>query len=76
MTESTMPPGFPTSTTRNDRPCALCKHFDERLLPSNVAYCWRFCVWRGVDEVVVDCPGAERADGKVSPFVINFGPQT
>lgn len=71
MTETTLPPGLPT--TPNDRPCALCKHFDEKVLASGVAYCWRFCIWRPADGVVVDCSGAERADGKESPFVIHFG---
>lgn len=71
MTETTLPPGLPTAP--NTRPCALCKHFDEKILSSGVAYCHRFMIWRGADEVVVNCSGAERADGEESRYVIHFG---
>ncbi len=68
-----LPPGHPTAP--NDRPCALCKHLDERILPTGFAYCWRFCTWRRFDGVVVDCSGAERADGQTSPFIMKLGDQ-
>lgn len=71
MTDSTLPPGLPTAP--NDRPCAACKHFDERVRSDGLAFCHRFCIWRDAGGTVLDCSGAERADGKESPFAVKFG---
>lgn len=57
----------------NARPCGLCKNLDAREIRPGVGYCWKYYVWHRVDEVVEDCPGAERADGEEPPGRVRFG---
>lgn len=68
--QTSLPPGLPTKP--NDRPCAACRHLDSRTLLSGVAYCWRFYLWVPAAGLVVDCSGAERADGKEPPGKLWF----
>ena len=56
----------------NTRLCGLCRHLDAREINSGVHYCWRFYVWRKADELVTDCAGAERSNGKAPPGQLVF----
>lgn len=56
----------------NKRPCGACRHLDPETLPSGVAYCWRFYVWRPAGGTVPDCTAAERPDGGAPPGKVWF----
>lgn len=56
----------------NDRPCALCRHLDAKVLHTGVAYCWARYVWVQANGTVEDCDKVERADGKPPPGQVHF----
>lgn len=61
---------------KNDRPCGLCRHIDDRVLASGLAYCWRRYFWVDPDKVVETCADVERADGSEPPGRLHFeGPR-
>jgi len=50
----------------------MCRHLDPEILPTGLAYCWRWYIWRRPAEVVVDCSGYQDADGREPPGKLRF----